>query len=143
MKDESKEGKKPVAAKKPAVETVDDYIAGFPQGTQKLLKEMRAIIRETAPGTEERIAYRMPSYWKDGYVVHFAAFAHHIGFYPLPETLEEFADELKAYKSAKGSVQFPLDRSLPAGLIKRMVKFRLAELAKAKSEAGEGPSGGK
>jgi uncharacterized protein YdhG (YjbR/CyaY superfamily) len=69
----------------------------------------------------------MPTFALKGNLVHFAAYPHHIGFYPTPSGIETFAEELAIYKSAKGSVQFPLDEPLPLDLISRIVAFRVAE----------------
>ena len=73
----------------------------------------------------------MPTFTLNGNLVHFAAFTHHIGFYPTPRGIEEFEAELAKYPNGKGSVQFPLDRPIPYGLISRIVKFRVKE-ARAK-----------
>ena len=69
----------------------------------------------------------MPTFALKGNLVHFAAFKNHIGFYPIPDGIEEFKDELSAYKGGKGSVQFPLDKPLPFNLISRIVKFRVRQ----------------
>jgi uncharacterized protein YdhG (YjbR/CyaY superfamily) len=106
---------------------IDEYIAGFPPDVQKLLKEMQATIQEAAPDAQEKISYRMPTFYLNGNLVHFAAFKNHIGFYPAPRGIEAFAQELAAYKGAKGSVQFPLDQPLPLDLVRRIVEFRAAE----------------
>jgi uncharacterized protein YdhG (YjbR/CyaY superfamily) len=108
-------------------ETIDEYIAGFPKDIQKLLKEMRAIIKKAAPKAEEAIKYAMPTFVLNGNLVHFAAFKNHIGFYPAPQGIEEFKKELSKYKGAKGSVQFPLDQPLPLSLVTKIVKFRVAK----------------
>jgi uncharacterized protein YdhG (YjbR/CyaY superfamily) len=108
--------------------SIDDYIAGFPPETQRVLGQMRALIAETAPGAVERISYSMPTFDLNGrHLVHFAGFAKHIGLYPIPTAIEAFKDELAPYKQGKGSVQFPLDRPLPTDLIRRIVAFRVAE----------------
>lgn len=106
---------------------VDDYIAGFPIETQQILEQLRITIKEAAPQAEEVISYGMPAFKLKGVLVYFAAYANHIGFYPTPSGIAAFKKELSVYKSAKGSVQFPLDRPLPSGLIKRIVKFRVTE----------------
>ena len=120
--------------------SIDAYIASFPQETQALLEAMRATIRTAAPDAEEKISYGMPTFFLKGNLVHFAAFKHHIGFYPAPRGIEEFKEELSIYKGAKGSVQFPLDQPLPLELIARIVRFRVAEslaAAEAKSRKGK------
>ena len=117
-------------------ETIDEYIAGFPPATQKILNKIRLTIRKAAPGAEETIKYRMPTFTLNGNLVHFAGFKHHIGFYPVPTGIEAFEKELSAYQQGKGSVQFPLDQPMPYDLIRRMVTFRVKEnLARAQTRA--------
>ena len=82
--------------------TVDEYIASFPEDVRKILLEMRQAVREAAPGAEEAIRYRMPAFRLNGEnLVFFAAFAHHIGFYPVPSGIEAFKTELAPYKQGK------------------------------------------
>lgn len=115
-------------------ETIDEYIAGFPPGVRKMLKQVRAAIKKAAPDAEEAIKYRMPTFVLNENLVHFAAFKNHVGFYPTPSGIETFKDKLSQYRSAKGSVQFPLDRPMPLGLIAEIVRFRVKEVrAKAAS----------
>jgi len=110
--------------------SIDAYIAGFPPATQEALQAMRALIREAAPEAMETISYAMPTFDLNGrHLVHFAGFARHIGFYPVPTGIEAFKAELGAFKTGKGSVQFPLDRPLPGDLIRRIVEFRVRESA--------------
>ena len=108
-------------------QNIDEYIAGFPTDVQRILQEIRSIIRTAAPEAEEAIKYRIPTFVLNGNLVHFAAFKEHIGFYPTPSGIEEFKDELSAYPNAKGSVQFPLDKPIPFSLIRKIVKFRVKE----------------
>jgi len=108
--------------------SVDEYIAEFPPHTQMVLEELRALVRATAPGAVETISYAIPTFdLKGRHLVHFAAYARHVGFYPGAGGIAAFKEELTSYKSAKGSVQFPLGRPLPTDLIRRMVEFRVAE----------------
>ena len=110
------------------------YIAGFPEATQRLLEEMRRTIREAAPEAEEKISYGIPTYTLGRNLAHFAGYEHHIGFYPGPSGIKAFEKELAAYKMAKGSVQFPLDKPLPLRLVHRIVQYRVEEnKAKKKS----------
>lgn len=106
---------------------IDSYIAGFPEEVQSLLEEMRATISKAAPMAEETINYGMPTFTLKGNLVHFAGYKNHIGFYPAPSGIEAFKKELSVYKGAKGSVQFPLDKKLPLGLVTKIVKFRVKE----------------
>lgn len=106
---------------------IDEYIAGFPENVQKILQQVRETIREAAPEATEKISYAMPAFVLDGNLVYFAAYANHIGFYALPSGNEAFQKELSAYKMGKGSIQFPLDEPMPLELIKKIVRFRVAE----------------
>lgn len=107
--------------------SIDEYIAGFPPEVQQLLEQVRTTIRAAAPQAEETISYAIPTFTLEGNLVHFAAFKNHIGFYPVPSGMEAFKDELAAYKSGKGSAQFPLNQALPLDLITRIVKYRVQE----------------
>lgn len=114
--------------KKSTANSIDEYIAELPPETQKLLEEMRAIIKAVAPEATETISYAIPTFDLNGHhLVHFAGFSKHIGFYPVPSAMAAFEEELKPYKSGKGSAQFPLDQPLPKDLIRRIVEFRVAE----------------
>ena len=118
------------------VATIDDYIDGFPPEVKARLRNLRSTIKRAAPLATEKIAYRMPTFYLDGNLVHFAAFAHHIGFYPTPSGIAAFRDALAKYKNAKGSVQFPHDEPLPLDLVAEIVKFRVGESARGKGRAG-------
>jgi len=106
---------------------IDAYISDFPESTQKLLQEVRSIVKQAAPLAAEVISYGMPAFRQDGMLVYFAAFKNHIGFYPIPSAIDAFKEDLSAFKCTKGSVHFPLDKPLPAELITRIVTFRLSE----------------
>jgi uncharacterized protein YdhG (YjbR/CyaY superfamily) len=107
--------------------TIDEYIQGFPPDVQAILSQLRSTIKQNAPQAAEKISYRIPTFYLNGNLVHFAAFERHIGFYPGPTGIAHFAKKLKKYKSAKGSVQLPLDEPLPLQLIGDIVKFRVDE----------------
>ena len=107
--------------------SIDEYIATFPESTQKILGELRATIKEAAPDAQEKISYQMPTFALKGNLVHFAAYKNHIGFYPTPSGIEAFKHELSIYEGAKGSVKFPIDKPLPLELISKIVRFRVAE----------------
>jgi uncharacterized protein YdhG (YjbR/CyaY superfamily) len=110
-----------------APSNVDGYIATFPQEVKQLIEGVRKAIKEAAPDAEEMISYGMPAYKQNGILAYFAAYKNHIGFYAMPTGHQTFKRELSAYKTGKGSVQFPLDKPLPLGLITTMVKFRVKE----------------
>lgn len=107
--------------------SVPEYIASFPEATQKALEEVRATIRKSAPDAEELISYGMVGYKWNGVLVYFGGFKNHVGFYGTPSGHKAFENELSVYKSGKGSVQFPLDQPMPVALIGRIVEFRMQE----------------
>lgn len=109
------------------LKTIDEYIETFPKDVQDRLEAIRQTISKAAPEAEEAISYQMPTFRLYGNLVHFAAFKNHIGFYPAPSAIKAFSNELATYKSAKGSVKFPLDKPVPHNLISRMVKYRVKE----------------
>ncbi len=113
--------------KKSGFTSIDEYIAAFPEETQKILGALRAVIKAAVPEAKEKISYQMPTFDLNGNLVHFAAFKNHIGFYPTPSGIEAFKQELSGYAGAKGSVQFPIHQPLPLDLIRRIVEYRVAE----------------
>jgi uncharacterized protein YdhG (YjbR/CyaY superfamily) len=116
-----------MAAARRQFKTIDEYISTFPEDVRRILNELRQTIKEVAPDAEETINYQIPTFTLNGNLVHFAAFENHIGFYPTPRGMEAFKKELSGYKSAKGSVQFPIDEPLPLPLIRRIVEYRVKE----------------
>lgn len=106
---------------------IDEYIAAYPEEVQERLEQLRAIIKKATPKAIEVISYGMPAFKLNGMLVWFGAHTKHIGFYPRASGIEVFKKELAAYKNAKGSVQFPLDKPLPVALITKIVKFRVKE----------------
>lgn len=131
------------AIKITAAKNTDDYIRQFPEKQQAALEQIRKAIKAAAPVAEEVISYQMPAYKQNGMLVYFAGYENHVGFYPTPSGIEAFKKELAVYKGAKGSVQFPIDKPLPLGLIKKIVQFRIkenAENVKLKPAAKKGKS---
>ena len=116
-----------MAAKQTTAPDIESYIAAFPPAVRARLRKMRTAIRRAAPGAREKISYRIPTFALCGNLVHFAAYEHHIGFYPGASGVKKFARRLGSYDFAKGSVQFPHDRPLPLDLVAEIVRFRLAE----------------
>jgi uncharacterized protein YdhG (YjbR/CyaY superfamily) len=115
-------------AGRPTATSIDAYVEEFPPETRAVLEELRALIRAYAPDATETISYAIPTFdFNGGHLVHFAGYPKHVGFYPTGRGIEAFKDELAAYKSGKGSVQFPLGKPLPTDLIRRIVEFRVAE----------------
>ena len=112
-----------------AARDVDEYIAGFPDDVQERLKRIRATIRKAAPAAGEAISYQIPTFVLDGNLIFFAAFKNHISVYPAPRGNPKFKTELSRYKGGKGTVQFPMDKPIPYGLITRLTKFRMREMS--------------
>lgn len=110
--------------------SIDEYMEGFPPETRRVLKEVRALIREVAPEAKEKIRYSIPTFHLNGNLVHFAGYANHVGFYPTPSGIEAFREELEPYRTSKGAVQFPLGQPIPRDLIRRIVAFRVQEDAR-------------
>jgi len=110
------------------VKDVDSYLSLQPQNVQIALEKLRQIIKTTAPDAEEIISYGMPAYKFYGMLVYFAAFKNHCSFFPGNASLiEKMNDELKDYTTSKGTIKFTTDKPLPAALVKKIVKARMAE----------------
>jgi len=116
-----------MATKKTKPTTVTEYINAAPKEARQKLREMRATVRAAAPGAAEGLKWSMPAYSYRRILVTFAAFKHHIGFYPTPPAVKAFAKQLSGYKTASGSIQFPLDKPLPLDLIRKITAFRVKE----------------
>lgn len=118
---------------------VDDYIAGFPPQTQKLLQQIRAIIRAAAPDAREKISYKIACFELNGRnLVYFAGWKKHVSLYPLPAGAkrEAFQRQIARYAGGRGTLKFPLDEPLPVQLIEKVVKLHVAEnVKKAKGES--------
>lgn len=112
--------------------TIDEYIAMYPEHVQSLLQEMRQRIKKIVPEAKEAIKYGLPTFILNGNLVHFGAYEHHIGFYPAPSGIEEFKKELAMYQTGKGTLQFPIDQPIPYDLVTRVVQFRVEENLKKK-----------
>ena len=116
-------------ANRSTANSVDEYIGAFPPETQTVLRELRALIKELAPEATETISYAIPTFDLNGkHLCHFAAFKSHLSFFPTGSGADAFADELKAYKGGRGTVQFPYGKPLPADLIRRMVAYRVEQV---------------
>ena len=109
------------------VNSVDAYIAQFPLDLQERLQAFRAAVRAAAPDAQETIGYQMPSYKLNGNLVHFAAFKHHIGFYPGSSGIAPFKEALSAYKVVKGTIQFRHSEPIPYELIKNITALRVVQ----------------
>jgi len=110
--------------------TITEYILGAPIHARKKLREMRGCIRKAAPGAIEGVKWGMPAFSYKRILVTFAAFQNHIGFYPTPSAVKAFAKDLAKFKTASGSIQFPLNQPLPLPLIRKITAFRVRESLK-------------
>jgi len=109
------------------MKTIDEYIETFEPEIQKTLIEMRNFIKNLVPEATEKISYKMPTFFLNGNLVHFAAFKDHIGFFPAPSGITAFEKELTPYRSGKGTLRFPFNNPIPWNLIKKVIKFKVKE----------------
>lgn len=114
--------------------TIDEYIARFPEETQKILRKVRLTIQENTPGAIEKISYGMPCYWQKENLIYFAAMKNHLGIYPTADGMATFADRLTEYKTSKGAVQFPWNKPMPYELIAEMAAYRAAAAKRKRDE---------
>lgn len=117
--------------------TVDEYLSALPKTAREILESLRETIRQAAPQAEEVIHYNMPAFKWNGMLVWYAAFKEHIGFYPRASAMAAFKDELAGYKTSRGAIQFPMGKAIPAGLVKKIVKFRVKENEQEEKETGQ------
>ena len=113
--------------KKARPKSITECIDAAPKEAQKKLREMHASIRKSAPGATESLKWGMPAFSYRRILVTFAAHKTHIGFYPTPSAVSAFAKELSKFVTAKGSIQFPLEKPLPLPLIRQITAFRVRE----------------
>lgn len=112
---------------------VDVYISAQPPETQRALEELRSYIRFAAPNASELLNYNIPAFalvegGKRDQQIMIAGYAKHVGFYPHPDVIAAFSNQLSGYKFAKGSIQFPVNKPIPKELVIEMVKHRLSQL---------------
>src|SRR6478609_4976080 len=111
-----------------AAKDIDEYLSSLPDDVRALLQKLRTTIKSVAPQAEEVISYAMPAFRYHGMLVYFSAFKNHCSFFPANSSLiAKMEKELKPYKTAKGTVQFTVDRPLPDALVKKIVKARMQE----------------
>ena len=122
--------------KQTAPKTIDEYISSFPQDIQEILEKIRSLVKRAAPQAQETIKYGIPTFMlRDTYLIYFAAYKKHIAIYPIPPGDPRFKEEISAYRSGKGTLQFPLDQSIPYTLIRKLMKFSLQDnLTRAESK---------
>lgn len=104
---------------------VNEYITAAPKEVQSKLKELRAVIKKTAPKSEEKISYGMPYYGYQGRLAYFSYFKAHIGLYITPPIIVQYKKELIGYTTATATIRFPLNKKLPLALIKKLIKARV------------------
>jgi len=124
-----KSGNRRSAAKgKRAPKNVDEYLAGVPESARGTLDKLRAAIRSAVPPeATETISYGIPAFKYKGVLVWFAAFSNHYSLFPGASVIEAFKQELKDFSTSKGTIHFPSDKPLPAALVKKLVKARVAQ----------------
>ena len=129
-----KSGNRSSAAKgKGAPKNVDEYLAGVPEPARGTLNEIRAAIRSAVPPeATEAISYGIPMFKYKGPLVGFAAFSKHCSLFPTGSVIEAFKNELKGFSTSKGTIHFPTDKPLPAALVKKLVKARVAQIESKK-----------
>jgi uncharacterized protein YdhG (YjbR/CyaY superfamily) len=120
-------------------QTIDEYLAPLSKEKRSTLEKLRRAIKSAAPKAEECISYQIPGFRLDGrLLVSFGAATNHCAFYPGAHPINAHKDELKAYDTSKGTLRFPVDSPLPATLVRKLVKTRIAEHAEPKRAAGRG-----
>ncbi|HUK31685.1 MAG TPA: DUF1801 domain-containing protein [Candidatus Acidoferrum sp.] len=109
--------------------TIDAYLAAVPEPQRSTLQKVRAAIRAAVPReATEIISYGIPALKYKQVLIWFAAFADHCSLFPTAAVIEQFKSDLKPYKLSKGTIQFPANKPLPAALLKKMVRARLAQI---------------
>ncbi|MDD2394779.1 MAG: DUF1801 domain-containing protein [Sphaerochaeta sp.] len=103
--------------------TIEAYIASQPESIRLLLSELHQAIGSSIPEAEHRMSWGMPTYWKGGNIIHFYGHAKHVGIHIGSDVLVHFQARLSAYKTGKGSVQFPYDKPIPYALIAEMARW--------------------
>ena len=106
---------------------VDEYFAGVPKEARVVLEKLRQTIKAAAPMASEVISYQMPMYKHHGMVIGFAAFKDHCSIFPGSAVMDAHKEELKRYSTSKGTIRFPVNKPLPAALVKKLVKMRIRE----------------
>ena len=110
--------------------TIDEYLANLSDDKRAALEKLRKTIRAAAPQAEECISYQMPAFRLNGMLVGFGATANHCAFYPMSaSTVAAHKEELQGYDTSKGTIRFQADKPLPAALVRKLVKARIAENA--------------
>lgn len=114
----------------PVAKSVDEYLAGLPDGQRDALENLRSTIRSLVPETTETISYQMPTFkYRGRALVGYAAFKNHCSLFPYSGTVfESFAKELAPYRTSKGTIHFTPDDPLPRSLVPKLIKLRVKEI---------------
>jgi uncharacterized protein YdhG (YjbR/CyaY superfamily) len=108
--------------------SVDDYLRGLPADQRKVLKELRGIIKATAPEAEEGISYHIPGYKYHGPLVYFAAYKKHCSLFAVSmNIIKQFEKELAPFRTTTSTLHFTPENPLPPALVKKIVKQRMKE----------------
>lgn len=108
---------------------VDEYLAAVPEPARTTLSRIREVIRSVVPAATETISYQIPTFkYRGRSIIAFAAFTNHCSLFPMSgAVIEKFKSDLQHFHTSKGTLQFPLDKPLPASLVRKLVKARIAE----------------
>ncbi len=127
----------PMTKRNPAPTAASDavaaYIAAAPEPARRRLRALRAAVQKEAPHAVERIAYGLPTWHQGENLIHLGGFAEHVGVYPGPAAIRAFARELESFATSKGAIRIPHDRELPLDLVRRIVRWRIAEASKKRA----------
>jgi uncharacterized protein YdhG (YjbR/CyaY superfamily) len=128
MKKAETRDRAPAVKRNVAAKSVDDYLSGVPEPARGTLNRIRTAIRSALPPeATEAISYGIPTFKYKGPLLWFAAFSHHCSLFPGSSVIKAFKNELKEFQISKGTIRFPVDKPLPASLVKKMVKARMAD----------------
>jgi uncharacterized protein YdhG (YjbR/CyaY superfamily) len=121
---------------KTGFQTLDEYIATFPEETQNVLKLLRATIQGAAPNAKEKISYQIGAFELDGKnLIYFAGWKKHVSIYTIPAGDDAFNQEVEPYIDGRGTLKFPLSQPLPLQLIKKIVKLQAANIKKTEMKS--------
>jgi uncharacterized protein YdhG (YjbR/CyaY superfamily) len=107
--------------------SVEEYILNFEPEIREKLEYLRETVKKAAPEATESVSYGMPVYKLNGVLVYFGAFKNHISLFPGPKVIEVFEEQLKDFKTSKGTIQFPFDKEIPFDLVREIVQFTREE----------------
>jgi len=107
----------------PKLENITTYIQSEPASIQKVLKQMRALVKKTVPKATEKLAWGMPTFYLEGNLLHFAAFKNHMSIFPGTDAITHFKKDLARFQTSKGTIQIPYEEKLPTALVAKIVKF--------------------